>query len=138
MRFCGMTGEGDGACLNDWGVGCGLSGYRSSMSASAISIGKGIVAGGMSRERATKMLKWVGVGDSGVCGRVPVFVGGCDSPDVDEISFDDAVGVNEGGAICSCSDNGRAVGYGVAGLVYASEYSDIVRLFDIGDGAGEE
>ena len=133
-----MTGEGDGARLNDWGFGCGSSGYCSSMRASAISIGEGVVTGGMSGECATKMLKWVGVGDSGVCRRVPVFAGGCDSPDVDEVSFNDAVGVNEGGAICSCSNNGRAVGYGVAGLVDTSEYSDIVRLFDIGDGTGEE
>ena len=138
MRFCGMTGEGDNVRFNVWGVGCGSSGYLSSMSASAISIGKGVVAGGMSREHATEMLKWVGIGDSGVCGRLPVPVGGCDSSDVDEISFDDAVGVDEDGAVCSCSNNGGAVGYGVVGLIDPSEYSDIVRLFDIGDGAGEE
>ena len=108
-----MTGKGDSACFNDWGVGCGSSGYCSSMRASAISIGEGVVAGGMSRERATDMLKWVGVGDSNVCGRLPVFAGGCDSSNVDEILLDDAVGVNEGGAICSCSNKGGAVGYGV-------------------------
>ena len=84
------------------------------------------------------MLKWVGVGDSNICGRLPVLAGGCDSSDVDKISFDDAVGVDKGGAICSCSDNGGTVGYGVVGPVDASEYSDIVRLFDIGDGAGGE
>ena len=60
------------------------------------------------------MLKWVGVGDSGVCGRFPVLAGGYDSSDVDEISLDDAVGVDKGGAGCSCSDESGAVGYGVA------------------------
>ena len=133
-----MTGEGDSARFNDWGVGDRLSGYRSSMRALAISIGEGIVIGGMSGERAIEMLKWVGVGDSSVCGRLLVPAGGYDSSDVDEISFDDTVGINEGGSICSCSPNDGAVGYGVVRLVDASEYSDIVRLSDIGDGAGKE
>ena len=39
---------------------------------------------------------------------------GCDSSDVDEVSFDDAVGVDEGGTVCSCSNESGAVGYGVA------------------------
>ena len=84
------------------------------------------------------MVKWVGVGDSDVCGRLPVLGGGYNSPNVDEISFDDAVGVDEGGVVCSCSNDGGVVGYGVIGSVDASEYSDIVKLFDIGDGAGGE
>ena len=41
-------GEGEAARFNGWGVGCGSSGYRSSMSASAISIGEGVVVGGIS------------------------------------------------------------------------------------------
>ena len=113
MRFCGATGKGDGAHFNDWGVGCGSSGYRSSMSASAISIGEGIVVGGISERRAIEMFKWVGVGDSNICGRLPVLMGGCDSSDMDEVSLDDAVGVNEGGIICSCSNEGGTVGYSV-------------------------
>ena len=40
--------------------------------------------------------------------------GGYDSSDVDEILFDDAVGVDEGGTVCSCSNKSGAVGYGVA------------------------
>ena len=41
-------GEGEAARFDVWGVGDGSSGYRSSMSASAISIGEGVVAGGTS------------------------------------------------------------------------------------------
>ena len=138
MHFCDVTGKGDGARFNDWGIGCGSSGYRSSMSASAISIGEGVVVGGTPGERAIKTFKWVGVGDSNICGRLPVFMSGYDGSDVDEVSLDDAVGVNEGGVICPSSNGGGAVGYGVVGPVDASEYSDIVRLFDIGGGAGDE
>ena len=47
MRFCEVTGEGDRVRFSGW-VGCGSSGYRSSMRASAISIGEGVVTGGMS------------------------------------------------------------------------------------------
>ena len=108
------------------------------MRALAISIGEGVVARGMSRERTTEIFKWVGVGDSKVYGELPVLAGGYDSPNVDKVSLDDAVGVDKGGAICSCSNNSGAVGYGVVGLVDVSEYSDIIRLFNIGDGAGEE
>ena len=107
-------GEGEAARLSGWGVGSGSSGYRSSMRASAISIGEGVVAGGMSGERAINMLRGVGIGDSSVCGRLPVLAGGYDSSDVDEISFDNAVGVDEGGTVCSCSNKSGAVGYGVA------------------------
>jgi len=78
------------------------------MRASAISRGEGVVVGGMSGERATEMLKWVGVGDSGVCGRLPVSAGGCDGSDVDKVAFDNAVGVDKGGFACSCSDEGGA------------------------------
>ena len=138
VRLGWVMGEGEAARLSSWGVGCGSSGYLSSMSASAISIGEGVVAGGMSGERATEMLKWVGVGDSGVCGRLPVFVGGYDGSDVDEISLDDAVGVDKGGAGCSCSNNCGGVGYGVARPIGTSEYSDVIRLLDIVDSAGEE
>ena len=138
MRFCGATGEGDNAHFDDWGVGCGSSGYRSSIRASAISIGEGVVARGTSGERTTKMVKWVGVGDSNICGRLPVLVGGYNSSDVDEVSFDDAVGVDEGRTVCSGPNESGAVGYGVVGPVDPSEYSDIVRLFDIGDSAGGE
>ena len=60
------------------------------------------------------MLKWVGVGDGGVYGRLLVLAGGYDSSDVDEVSFDDAVGIDEGGTVCSCSNKSGAVGYGVA------------------------
>ena len=63
---------------------------------------------------------------------------GYDSSDVDEVSFDNTVGVDKGGIACSCSNNGGAVGYGVVGPVDVSEYSDIVRLFNIGGGAGKE
>ena len=101
----GGRGEGEAARFNDWGVGSGSpSGYRSSMRASAISNGEGVVVRGIPGERATEMLKWVGVGDSGVCGRLPVLAGGCDSSDVDEVAFDNAVGVDKGGLACSCSD----------------------------------
>jgi len=69
-RLRGIIGEGEAAHFNGWGVGSGSSsGYRSSMRASAISRGEGVVVGGMSGERITEMLEWVGVGDSGVCGR---------------------------------------------------------------------
>jgi len=132
-----MRGEGEAARFNGWGVGSGSSsGYRSSMRASAISRGEGVVVGGMSGERATKMLKWVGVGDSGVCGRLLVLTGGCDGSDVDEIAFDNAVGVDKGRLTCSCSDEGGAVGYGVTRLVNMGEYNDVVKLFDIGNGTG--
>ena len=107
-------GEGEAARFDVWGVGGGSSGYRSSMRASAISIGEGIVPGGMSGERATEMIKWVGVGDGNICGGLPVLVGGYDSSDVDEVSLDDAVGVDEGGTVCSCSNKSGEVGYGVA------------------------
>ena len=46
MRFCEVAGEGDCARFDDWGVGCGLSGYRSSMGAPTISIGEGVITGG--------------------------------------------------------------------------------------------
>jgi len=134
----GVRGVGEGACFNGWGVGGGSSGYRSSMSASAISRGKGVVIGGISGEYATKMLKWVGVGDSGVCGRLPVLVGGCDGSDVDEVAFDNAVGVDKGRLACSCSNKGRTVGYGVTRLVNTGEYSEVAKLLDIVDGAGGE
>jgi len=127
------------ARFNDWGVGNGSSsGYRSSMRASAISRGEGVVVKGIPGERATKMLKWVGVGDSGVCGRLPVLVSGCDSSDVDEFVFDNAVGVDKGGLACSCSDKGGAVGYGVTRLVNMGEYSEVAKLLDIVDCAGRE
>ena len=48
------------------------------------------------------------------------------------------MGVDKGGLACSCSDEGGAVGYGVTRLVDAIEYSDVVKLFDIGDGTGGE
>jgi len=135
----GVRGEGEAARFNDWGVGSGSSsGYRSSMRASAISMGEGVVVGGMFGERATEMLKWVGVGDSGVCGRLLVFVGGCDSSDVDEFAFDNAVGIDKGGLACSCSDEGGAVGYGVTRLVNTGEYSEVTKLLDIVDCAGRE
>jgi len=108
------------------------------MRASAISRGEGVVVRGIPGERATEMLKWVGVGDSGVCGRLPVFVGGCDSSNVDKIVFDDAVGVDKGGFACSCSDEGGAVGYGVTRLVNTGEYSEVLKLLDIGSGTGGE
>ena len=108
------------------------------MRASAISNGEGVVVGGTPGERATEMFKWVGVGDSGICGRLLVSTGGCDSSDVDEILFDNAVGVDEGGVICSCSDEGGAVGYGVARLVNTGEYSEVAKLLDIGNGTGGE
>jgi len=108
------------------------------MRASAISNGEGVVVRGMPGERVTEMLKWVGVGDSGVCGRLPMIVGGCDGSDVDEIAFDNAVGVDKGGLACSCSDEGRAVGYGVTRLVNTGEYSEVAKLLDIVNGTGEE
>ena len=128
--------EGEAARFDGRGVGSGSSGYRSSMRASAISIGEGVVAGGMSGERATEMLK--GVGDSGVCGRVSVFASGYDSSNVDEFSLDDTVGVDKGRAGCSCSNNSGGVGYGVARPMGTSEYSDVVRLFDIVKSTGVE
>ena len=67
-----------------------------------------------------------------------MLTGGCDSPDVDKVLLDDAVGVDKNGVVCSCSNKDGAVGYGVVGLIDPSEYSDIVRLFDIGDGTGGE
>jgi len=136
-RLRGISGEGEAARFNDWGVDSrSSSGYRSSMSASAISRGKGVVVRGIPGARATEMFKWVGVGDSGVCGRLPVFAGGCDSSDVDEVAFDNAVGVDKGGLACSCSDEGGAVGYGVTRLVNPGEYSEVAKLLDIVDGAG--
>ena len=54
----GIRGEGEAARFNNWGVGSGSSsGYRSSMRASAISNGEGIVVRGIPGERATEMLK---------------------------------------------------------------------------------
>jgi len=133
----GVRGEGEAAHLNDWGVGSGSSsGYRSSMIASAISIGKGVVVRGMSGERTTEMFQWVGVGDSGVCGGFLMLAGGCDSSDVDEVAFDNAVGVDKGGLACSCSDEGGAVGYGVTRLVNMGEYSEVAKLLDIVNGTG--
>jgi len=127
------------ACLCNWGVGNGSSsGYHSSMSASAISNGEGVVVKGIPGECVTEMLKWVGIGDGGICGRLPVFAGGCDSSDVDEVAFDDAVGVDKGGLACSCSDKGGTVGYGVTRLVNMGEYSEVARLLDIVNGAGGE
>jgi len=136
VRLRGVRGEGEVACFNDWGVGSRSSGYHSSMRASAISRGKGVVVGGISGERTIEMLKWIGIGESGVCGRLLVIAGGCDSSDVDEIVFDNAVGVDKGGLACSCSDEGRAVGYGVTRLVNAGEYSEVTKLFNIVNGAG--
>jgi len=106
------------------------------MRASAISRGEGVVVGGILRERVTEMLKWVGVGDSGVCGRLLVSAGGCDSSDVDEIALDDAMGIDKGGVACACSDEGGAVGYGVTRLVNTGEYNKVVKLFDIVNGTG--
>jgi len=135
----GVRGEGEAARFNGWGVGSGSSsGYRSSMRASAISRGEGIVVRGMPGERTTEMFKWVGVGDSGVCGRLPVLAGGCDGSDVDEVVFDNAVGVDKGRFACSCSDEGGAVGYGVTRLVNTGEYSEVIKLFDIVSGTGGE
>jgi len=129
--------EGEVAHFNDWGVGSGsLSGYRSSMSDSAISRGEGVVVGGIPGECVTEMLKWVGVGDSGVCGRLLVFAGRCDGSDVDKVALDNTVGVDKGGLACSCSDEGGAVGYGVTRLVNTGEYSEVVKLFDIVSGTG--
>ena len=51
-----------------------------------------------------------------------MLLSGYDSSDVDEVLFDNAVGVDEGGVVCSCSNNGGTVGYGVIGPVDASEY----------------
>ena len=139
MRLHGVGSEGEAARLNDWGISGGSSsGYRNSMRASAISRGEGVVVGGISREHATEMLKWVGVGDSGVCGGLLVLAGGCDSSDVDEIAFDNAVGVDKSGVACSCSDEGGAVGYGVTRLVNMGEYSEVAKLLDIVDCAGRE
>jgi len=135
----GVRGEGEAARFNDRGVGSGSSsGYRSSMRASAISNGEGIVVMGIPGERAIEMLKWVGVGDSGVCGGLLVLAGGCDGSDVDEVAFDNAVGVDKGGLACSCSDEGGAVGYGVTRLVNTGEYSEVAKLLDIVNGAGGE
>jgi len=108
------------------------------MRASAISNGEGVVVKGMPGERATKMFKWVGVGDSGVCGRLSVLVGGCDGSDVDKIAFDNAVGVDKGGLTCPCSDEGGAVGYGVTRLVNTGEYNKVAKLLDIVGCAGRE
>ena len=139
MRLHGIRSEGEAARFNGWGVGSGSSsGYCSSMRASAISIGKGVVIGGISGERATEMCKGVGIGDSGVCGGFSMLAGGCDSSDVDEIAFDNAVGVDKGGVACSCSDEGGAVGYGVTRLVNTGEYNKVVKLFDIVNGTGGE
>ena len=135
----GVRGEGEAARFNDWGVGDrSSSGYRSSIRASAISRGEGVVVEGIFGERSTEILKWVGVGDSGVCGRLLVFASGCDSSDVDKFAFDNAVGVDKGGLACSCSDEGGAVGYGITRLVNTGEYSEVVKLFDIVDCAGRE
>jgi len=135
----GVRGEGEAARFNNWGVGSeSSSGYRSSMRASAISRGEGVVVGGISGERTTEMLKWVGVGDSGVCGRSSMLAGGCNSSDVDEVAFDNAVGVDKGGVACSCPDEGGAVGYGVTRLVNTGEYSEVAKLLDIVDGTGGE
>jgi len=106
------------------------------MRASAISNGEGVVVGGIPGERATEMLKWVGVGDSGICGRLPVSAGGCDGSDVDEFLFDNAVGVDKGRLVCSCSDEGGIVGYGVTRLVNTGEYSEVAKLLDIVNGTG--
>jgi len=134
-----MKGEGEAACFDNWGVGSRFSsGYRSSMRASAISRGEGIVVRGIPGERAIEMFKWVGVGDSGVCGRLLVFVGGCDGSDVDKVAFDNAVGVDKSGFACSCSDEGGAVGYGVTRLVNTGEYSEVAKLLDIVGCAGRE
>ena len=47
-RLRRIMGEGGAARFNDWGVGSvSSSGYRSSMNASAISTGEGVVVGGM-------------------------------------------------------------------------------------------
>ena len=108
------------------------------MRASAISRGEGVVVIGMSGERATEMLKWVGVGDSGVCGRLLMIAGGCDGSDVDEVLFDNAVGVDKGRLTCSCSDEGGMVGYGVTRLVNTGEYSEVAKLLDIVSGTGGE
>jgi len=133
----GVRGEGEAARFNNWGVGSGSSsGYCSSMRASAISNGEGVVVWGIPGERATEMLKWVGVGDSGVCGRLLVFTGGCDGSDVDEVAFDNAVGVDKGGLACSCSDEGGAVGYGVTRLVNTGEYNEVAKLLNIVNGTG--
>jgi len=57
-RLHGVRGEGEAARFNDWGVGNGSSsGYHSSMRASAISRGEGVVVRGMLGERTTEMLK---------------------------------------------------------------------------------
>jgi len=137
VRLHRVRGEGEAARFNNWGVGSGsLSGYRSSMRASAISRGEGVVVEGMPGDFVTEMLKWVGVGDSGVCGRLPVPVGGCDSSDMDKFTFDNTVGIDKGGLACSCSDEGRVVGYGITRLVNTGEYSEVVKLFDIVDCAG--
>jgi len=139
VRLHGINGEGEAARFNGWGVGSGSSsGYRSSMRASAISNGKGVVVGGIPGERTTEMLKWVGIGDSGVCGRLLVLASGCDGSDVDEIAFDDAVGVDKGRLACSCSDEGGVVGYGVTRLVNTGEYSEVTKLLDIVDCVGRE
>jgi len=108
------------------------------MRPSAISNGEGVVVGGIFGDRATEMLKWVGVGDSGVCGRLPVLAGECDGSDVDEVAFDNVVGVDEGGLVCSCSDEGGVMGYGVTRLVNTGKYSEVVKLFDIVNGTGGE
>ena len=135
----GVRGEGETACFNNWGVGSGsLSGYCSSMRASAISRGEGVVVVGTPGECAIEMLKWVGVGDSGVCGGLPVLAGRCDGSDVDKIAFDNAVGFDKGGLACSCSDDGGTVGYGVTRLVNTGEYSDATRLLVIVNGTGGE
>jgi len=137
VRLRRGEGEGEATRFNDWGMGSGSSsGYRSSMRASAISNGEGVVVRGTPDERATEMFKWVGVGDSGICGRLLVSTGGCDSSDVDEFSFDNAVGVDKGGLACSCSDDSGTVGYGITRLVNTGEYSDVVKLFDIANGTG--
>jgi len=132
-----VRSEGEAARFNDWGVGSGSSsGYRSSMRASAISRGEGVVVRGIPGEHATEMLKRVGVGDSGVCGRLPVLAGRCDGPDVYKVAFDNAVGVDKGGLACSCSDEGGVVGYGVTRLVNTGEYSEVAKLLDIVNGTG--
>jgi len=108
------------------------------MIASAISNGEGVVIRGIPGERITEMFKWVGIGDSGVCGRLLVLAGRCDGSDVDEVTFDNTVGVDKGGLACSCSDEGGAVGYGVTRLVNTGEYSEVAKLLDIVNGTGRE
>ena len=64
-----------------------------------------------------------------------MLTGGCDGADVDEVVLDNAVGPDEDGVVCSCSDDDGGTEYSVARLVGTSEYSDIAILLDIVDGA---